>query len=76
MKPSHGLVSCNDELAAATFAGERGHPVLLTRSHWQGVAASAEGDRGARQYLGEHDVTLVEVGDVASGRDVDSPVEL
>ena len=60
-------------LASATYDGVRGHPVLLGRAHWPGVAASAVGDRGARTYLAERPVTLVEVGDVATGDDLDAP---
>jgi CTP:molybdopterin cytidylyltransferase MocA len=60
-----------EDLAAATYAGERGHPVLLGRAHWVGVAATAVGDRGARDYLAAHPVRLVEVGDVAAGTDLD-----
>ena len=60
-------------LAAATYDGVRGHPVLLGRTHWEAVAAQAAGDRGARDYLAAHDVTLVEVGDVATGGDLDTP---
>ncbi len=60
-------------LAAATYAGVRGHPVLLGRAHWAGVAATAVGDRGARDYLAEYPVRLVEVGDVATGEDLDQP---
>jgi hypothetical protein len=37
------------------------------------VAATATGDRGARDYLAAHDVVLVECGDLATGVDVDSP---
>ena len=48
-----------------------GHPVLLGRDHWAGVAATATGDAGARDYLRGRDVTLVECGDLATGRDVD-----
>lgn len=58
-------------LASATYDGVRGHPVLIGREHWAGVVASATGDQGARAYLAAHDVTLVEVGDVASGTDLD-----
>jgi len=58
-------------LARATYAGRPGHPVLLGRDHWAGVIASAQGDRGARDYLASHDVTLVECGDLATGGDVD-----
>jgi len=60
-------------LASATYDGVRGHPVLLGRTHWHGVSTSAVGDRGARTYLAEQDVTLVEVGDVATGQDLDEP---
>ncbi len=59
-------------LAVATYDGERGHPVVLDRAHWPGVAGSALGDRGARTYLAEHEVALVEVGDLASGDDLDA----
>ena len=65
------VLACDAGLAAATYDGRRGHPVLLGRSHWAGVAASATGDRGARAYLAEHDVTAVEVGDVADDADLD-----
>ena len=60
-------------LARASYAGVAGHPVLLGREHWSGVAATAEGDRGARAYLAGREVLDVECGDLATGRDVDSP---
>lgn len=59
-------------LARASYDGRPGHPVLLGRDHWPGVAAAATGDRGARDYLARHDTSLVECGDLASGHDVDS----
>ncbi len=65
------VVDMGADLAAATYGGERGHPVLFGRLHWAGVAASAVGDRGARAYLAEREVTAVEVGDLASGDDLD-----
>lgn len=65
------VLACDAPLAAAAYDGERGHPVLLDRAHWAGAAASAEGDRGARDYLAAHEVVLVEVGDVATGDDLD-----
>jgi CTP:molybdopterin cytidylyltransferase MocA len=63
-------------LARASYAGVPGHPVLLGRAHWDGVAASARGDRGARDYLREHPPLVVECGDLATGRDVDTPEQL
>ncbi len=65
------LMTSGADLAAACYDGDRGHPVLIGRGHWVGVSASAEGDRGARAYLADHEVALVEVGDVASGLDLD-----
>ena len=59
-------------LARATYDGTPGHPVLLGRDHWTGVVETAVGDQGARAYLSSRDVVLVECGDLASGRDVDT----
>ena len=41
-------------LARAAYDGEPGHPVVLGRDHWRGVAASATGDHGAKAYLRAH----------------------
>jgi nicotine blue oxidoreductase len=60
-------------LRAATYHGRQGHPVLLGRAHWAGVAALADGDVGARPYLARHQVTAVPCDDVADGTDVDRP---
>ncbi|MEV6304001.1 nucleotidyltransferase family protein [Actinoplanes sp. NPDC051861] len=60
-------------LVMGGYGDRRGHPVLLGREHWAGVAASATGDRGARDYLRTHDVTVVPVGDVADDTDIDHP---
>ena len=71
------LVASSARLAAAAYEGERRNPVLIGREHWAGVAASAVGDRGARDFLDAHtaEVELVEVGDVATAEDVDRPVQ-
>ncbi len=60
-------------LSRATYAGRPGHPVVLGRRHWAAVVDSATGDRGARDYLGTHDVDVIECGDLASGDDQDTP---
>jgi len=65
-----------DTLARASYDGEPGHPVLLGRDHWPGVLAGATGDRGARDYLATRDVRTVECGDLATGRDRDTPADL
>ena len=60
-------------LRRASYDGQPGHPVLLGRVHWTGVVASADGDRGAREYLAGSAVTYVECGDLATGHDRDTP---
>lgn len=48
-------------LLRAVVGGIETHPVVLGRAHWDGVAASAHGDRGARDYLRAHPPRLVPV---------------
>ena len=60
-------------LARASYCAVPGHPVVLGADHWGEVAAVAHGDRGARDHLASHRVTLVECGDLASGADSDTP---
>lgn len=65
-------------LAAASYGGERGHPVLFGAERWADIAAGAVGDRGARAYLREHRdaITLVECSDVAEAYDIDTSQDL
>lgn len=60
-------------LARACYGSAPGHPVIVGRDHWEGVSASAFGDTGAAGYLSSNGVALVECGDLATGRDVDTP---
>jgi CTP:molybdopterin cytidylyltransferase MocA len=64
-----------DALVMGGYGERRSHPVLLGREHWAGVARSATGDRGARDYLRAHaaQVIVVPVGDVADDTDLDEP---
>jgi nicotine blue oxidoreductase len=66
-----------DVLAAATYGPRRGHPVLLGRDHWNGVATLAVGDVGARAYLAARAAEVVTVAceDVADDTDMDVPPE-
>ncbi|MFF8311336.1 nucleotidyltransferase family protein [Streptomyces lydicus] len=66
------------DLAAASYDGRRGHPVLFGAGRWADIAASAEGDRGARAYLQRHAaaLTLVECSDIAAPYDIDTPEDL
>ena len=72
----HTLGSGRRVLGRASYDGVAGHPVLIGRDHWLGVIASAHGDSGARDYLAQNPPTPVECGDLATGRDVDTPEEL
>ncbi len=60
-----------DTLLRAAYDGRPGHPVLVGRRHWPALAATLGGDSGAGAYLAAHDATLLECGDLATGRDVD-----
>ena len=64
-----------DALAMAGYGTRRGHPVLLGRARWAGVAVLATGDVGARPYLRRHTAELLVVpcDDVADDRDLDTP---
>jgi CTP:molybdopterin cytidylyltransferase MocA len=64
-----------DALVMGGYDGRRSHPVLLGREHWAGVAESATGDRGARDYLRAHadQVRVVPVGHLADDTDLDVP---
>ncbi|AYG79578.1 Nicotine blue oxidoreductase [Streptomyces hundungensis] len=68
----------DDSLAAASYGGKRGHPVLFGAGRWADIAASATGDRGARAYLTAHEeeIALVECGDVAEPYDIDTEADL
>ncbi len=59
-------------LARSAFGGVPGHPVLIGRDHWKGVAETAHGDSGARDYLAARSVQLVESGDIGTGDDIDT----
>ena len=63
-------------LARGAYQGLPGHPVVIGRDHWAAIATGASGDRGARDYLAAHPHATVEVGHLASGRDVDTPEDL
>lgn len=65
-------------VVVATYAGRRGHPVLLRRSVWAGVRASAAGDVGARAFVNAHPSLVTEVAcdDVGTDADVDTPDDL
>ena len=59
-------------LGRAVYDGDPGHPVVIGLDHLPGVVEASEGDRGAREYLRDRGLTLVESADLATGQDVDS----
>ncbi|MER7697876.1 nucleotidyltransferase family protein [Streptomyces sp. NPDC096095] len=65
-------------LVAASYGGERGHPVLFGAARWADITVGARGDQGARAYLREHRdaITLVECSDVAEAYDIDTAQDL
>lgn len=65
-------------IVAATYAGRRGHPMLLSRPVWAGVRARATGDVGARAFAKAHPELVVELAcdDVGTDDDIDTPEDL
>lgn len=65
--------SGRDALVAATYGPRRGHPVLLGRDHWSGVASLATADVGARAYLTARSASVqtVPCDDVSEDTDMD-----
>lgn len=63
-------------LVRAAYDGAPGHPVAIGRDHWAAVRELALGDRGARDHLRTTPHRLVECGDLATGRDVDTAADL
>lgn len=59
-------------IGRATYDGTPGHPVIIGLDHLGGVLGTTHGDQGARDYLRERRLELVECADLATGRDVDS----
>lgn len=72
-----GSLAGPDALAMAGYGDRRGHPVLLGRAHWAGIAEVAVGDVGARPYLRRHaaEVRVVPCADVADDGDIDTPAD-
>lgn len=72
------VLASGAELAAASYGGERGHPVLIASRHFAEARDGAVGDIGARALLRAHagELVLVECGDVASPDDVDTPEQV
>ena len=64
-----------DALAMGGYAGRRGHPVLLGRDHWAGVAAAPPVTAAPATTCAPHAdlVRVVDVGDVADDADLDVP---
>lgn len=62
----------------ATYGGERRHPVLLRRSDWPAAAAAARGDAGARDFLADPALGVVEVpcDGWGTAADVDTAADL
>jgi molybdenum cofactor cytidylyltransferase len=59
-------------LAVATYAGERGNPVLVARAQWA-AALALRGDEGARVLLRRHGAVEVPCDGTGDPTDVDTP---
>lgn len=73
-----GAYDAGARIAVATYRGRPRNPVLIATEHFEGVAAMAVGDTGARAFLRAHPdlVTEVPCDDVAAPDDIDTPADL
>jgi CTP:molybdopterin cytidylyltransferase MocA len=63
-------------IAVASFAGHRGHPIVMTAQRWRAAVALAGADEGARRYLAEVADLVDEVDVVGDPVDLDRPDDL
>lgn len=64
--------------AVASYDGQPRNPVLLDATTWDEVCATAQGDKGARDWLRAHaeEIRLVACDDLGSEIDIDTPDDL
>jgi CTP:molybdopterin cytidylyltransferase MocA len=63
-------------IAVATFAGRRGHPIVMAAGHWHAAMALAGPDEGARRYLEAYAHLVDDVAVPGSPVDLDTPDDL
>jgi CTP:molybdopterin cytidylyltransferase MocA len=63
------------DIVVATYGGQRGNPVLLTRSVWA-AALELQGDEGARQLFGTRTVVEISCDGTGTPDDVDTLEDL
>jgi nicotine blue oxidoreductase len=63
-------------IARAYYGSRPGHPVVVARQHWPALRQAISTGRGAKEFLaGRDDVFRVNCADLATGLDIDSPVD-
>jgi CTP:molybdopterin cytidylyltransferase MocA len=63
-------------IAVATYAGRRGHPIVMAPSLWRAALELADADEGARRLLLAHPELVDQVAVAGDPADVDTPAEL
>jgi CTP:molybdopterin cytidylyltransferase MocA len=71
-----GRHRAGSEIVAVRRAGQRSHPVLVSRRWYAELAAAAEGDQGGREFFGRHlqDTSFLDYPDPIS--DIDTAEDL
>jgi molybdenum cofactor cytidylyltransferase/nicotine blue oxidoreductase len=63
-------------IAVGTYAGRRGHPIVMTPEQWDAALGLAGPDEGARRYLAEHADLVDEIAAPGDPVDLDTPDDL
>jgi CTP:molybdopterin cytidylyltransferase MocA len=65
-----------ERIAVASFAGRRGHPIVMAAEHWQAAMVLAGADEGARRYLDLNPHLVDDVAAPGNPVDLDVPGDL
>lgn len=70
------VLAVDAPLVVARYGSRRGHPVAIDRPLWTEVAALAEGDQGAREFMRARPELVTEVACTGDPGDIDTPADL
>lgn len=66
------VIDTPGSIVQARYGDRAGHPIRISKDHWQPLIDSVTGDEGAREYVGRSpDRVLVDLSDVCDDGDLD-----
>lgn len=65
-----------ERIAVASFAGRRGHPIVMAAARWSAAMARAGAEEGARRYLQDNADLVDDIAVTGDPTDLDLPSDL